>query len=280
MARNIEQIQAEIIRAKAANSDLDVLNSTSSTAIWRLITFVIAYAIFTLEKLFDIHASETDTKISLLKPHTARWYREKTKAFQHGFPLVKDADYYDNTNAAPDLVESSKIIKYAAVTEAEADSRLIVKIATENAMKRLEPITAEQKESFEAYLAEIRDAGVRTTVINFKPDQLFLNLVIYRDPLILDHEGNSILNGGRPVEDAIKEYLKEMPFDGELVLAHLVDHLQLLPGVKIPHITSAQSSWIDPATDNYGPPQEINVRKIPVSGYFEFTDFSNITYVV
>ncbi|MBB5636740.1 hypothetical protein HDF26_005216 [Pedobacter cryoconitis] len=281
MARSIEQIQAEIIQAKEADSDLDVLNSTSKVAIWRLITFVIAAAISTLEKLFDLHKNETDLKISLLKPHTARWYREKTKAFQYGFPLVRDADYYDNSKVAADLVENSKIIKYAAVTEAEEDSRLIVKIATETAGK-LGPISAAQKESFEAYLSEIRDAGVRTNVINFPADKLFLNMRIFRDPLLIDAEGNSILNGGRPIEETLKQYLKEMPFNGELVLASLVDRLQLLPGVKIPHIDSAQSSWIDGdgKSNNYGTPREINVREIPVSGYFEIANFNGIKYVV
>jgi len=279
MARKIEQIQKEIITAKETYSELDVLNTTSSVAIWQLITFVIAYAIYTLEKLFDIHKAETDTKISLLKPHTARWYREKTLAFQYGYPLVRDTDYYDNTGIRADLIENSKIIKYAAVTEAEADSRLIVKIATETAGS-LKPITAAQKESFESYLAEIRDAGVRTSVINFLPDKLYLKMRIYRDPLLLDADGNSIALGGKPVEEAIKQYLKEMPFNGELILAHLVDKLQLIPGVEIPHVDSAQSSWIDANTQNYGTPQEINVRQIPVSGYFEIVDFNGLSYVV
>ncbi|MGY0039181.1 hypothetical protein [Pedobacter sp. NJ-S-72] len=279
MARSIEQIQAEIIQAKEADSDLDGLNSTSRVAIWRLITYVIAAAISTLEKLFDLHKQETDTKISLLKPHTARW-REKTKAFQYGFPLVRDTDYYNNNNVAADLVEKSKIIKYAAVTEAKEESRLIVKIATEIAGD-LGPITAAQKESFEAYLAEIRDAGVRINVINFLPDRLFLDMLIFRDPLLIDAEGNSILNGGKPVEEALKQYLKELPFNGELILASLVDRLQLLPGVKIPHIKSVQSSWVGgTGSGDYGIPEEITVTKIPQSGYFEIKDFSGIKYVV
>ncbi|KIO75943.1 nucleotidyltransferase [Pedobacter lusitanus] len=279
MARSIEQIQAEIIQAKEADSDLDVLNSTSRVAIWRLITFVIAAAISTLEKLFDLHKQETDTRISLLKPHTARWYREKTMAFQYGFPLVRDADYYDNSKVTPEQIQNSKIIKYAAVTESEDESRLIVKIATETAGD-LGPITDAQKLIFEAYISEIRDAGVSIDVINFLPDRLFLAIDIYRDPLLLDAQGNSILNGGKPVEEAIRQYLREMPFNGELILASLVDKLQLVPGVKIPHILSAQSSWVDGAPGNYGTPKEIIVRHTPLSGYFEIKDFSKINYVV
>lgn len=280
MARSIEQIQAEIIQAKEADSDLDVLNSTSRVAVWRLITFVIAAAISTLEKLFDLHKQETDTRISLLKPHTARWYREKTMAFQYGFPLVRDTDYYDNSKVAQELVQNSKIIKYAAVTEADDNSsRLIIKIATETAGD-LGRITDAQKLVFEAYIAEIRDAGVSIDVINFLPDRLFLAMDIYRNPLLIDADGNSILNGGKPIEEAIKQYLREMPFNGELVLASLVDKLQSVPGVRIPHILSAQSSWVDGDPGNYGAVREITVRHTPLSGYFEIKDFSKIKYVV
>lgn len=279
MARTPEQIQAEIISSKEANADLADLNSNSKTAIWRLITYVIAFAVSSLEKLFDLHKTEVEERISLLKPHTQRWYRHKALAFQSGFNLVADTDYFDNKDRDPQVVEDSKIIKYAAVTEADTESRIIIKIATEKNGK-LGPISQEQKQSFESYIAEIKDAGVLTSVTNFLPDRLYLNMKIYRDPLVLGTDGSSILSGGKPVEEAIKQYLKELPFNGELVLAHLIDRLQQVPGVKIPDIESAKSSWINAQTNDYDAGHEIKVREIPVSGYFEIVDFNHISYVV
>ncbi|WP_199118720.1 hypothetical protein [Pedobacter sp. ASV28] len=279
MARSIEQIQAEIIQAKEGNSTLAQLNSTSKVAVWRLITYVMAVAIYTLEVLFDLHKAETDNKIAILKPHTQRWYRQKALSFQYGYHLATDADYYNNDGIDDTLIEQSKIIKYSAVTEATGESRVIIKIATETA-DELSPITPEQKQAFDAYIFEIKDAGVNVSTINFLPDRLYLTMRIYYDPLVLDEQGNSILSGGRPVEEAIKAYLKEMPFDGELVLAHLVDRLQTVEGVRIPHIDNAESSWIDNNTNDYGTPQPINVKKVPVSGYFKVVDFSRISYVV
>jgi hypothetical protein len=279
MATSIDQIQAEMITAKEANPDLAALNSTSKVSIWRLITFVVATAIFTLEKLFDLHKAETAAKLVLLKPHTARWYRQKALAFQHGYALVTDADYYDNTGISDAVVEASKIIKYSAVTEAANESRVIIKIATE-ADGVLSPISLPQKQSFDTYIAEIKDAGVNISVINFLPDKLYLNMRIFYDPLVLDAQGNSIINGGKPVEAAIMDYLKNLPFNGELVLAHLVDRLQQVNGVLIPQVDSAESSWIDDTTNAYGTPEPINVKVLPVSGYFEVTDFLNVSYVV
>jgi hypothetical protein len=156
---------------------------------------------------------------------------------------------------------------------------LIVKIATET-NEQLTPITDDEKESFAYYLSEIRDAGVKITVINYLHDRLNLNLRIYRDPLVIDPNGFSIKTGKKPVEDAISEYMKQLPFNGELILAHLVDYLQNVEGVKIPHVIEASSSWIDPSVNNYGLFQPIDVRAIPVSGYFRVENFDQITYVV
>ncbi|WP_434575548.1 nucleotidyltransferase [Riemerella anatipestifer] len=279
MARTIEEIQQEILTAKANEPALQELNSTSKTSIWRLWIYITAFTIWVLEKLFDTHKAEVSEALRQLKPHTARWYRNKALAFQYGFNLLEDSDQFDNEGHAPEQIEESKIIKYSAVTEAETESRLIVKIATEQGGE-LQPIGAEQKESFEAYLSEIKDAGVKITIINYLPDILRLQMKIYRDPLVLDQNGQSILTGKKPVEDAIKAYLKRLPFNGELVLAHLVDELQKVEGVKIPHITLAESKWIDADVNDYGNFQPIDVKTIPISGYFKIENFNGIEYVV
>ena len=279
MARTIEEIKEEILRAKEQEASLDALNSTSKTAIWRLWMYITAFAIWILEKLFDTHKSEVTEMLRQLKSHTARWYRNKALAFQYGFDLLTDSDVFNNAGASDEDIEKSKIIKYSAVTEAVEESRLIVKIATEQG-GNLQPITPGQRESFEAYLSEIKDAGVRITVINYLPDVLKLQMKIYRDPLVLDESGTSIRMGNKPVEEAIKNHLKNLPFNGELVLAHLVDELQKVEGVKIPHIISAESKWIDASAGDYGNFQPIEVRTIPVSGYFKIENFNAIHYVV
>lgn len=279
MARSIDEIKAEIISAKEQEPSLSELNSTSKVAIWRLWAYITALVIWTLEKIFDEHKKEVSEALSELKPHTARWYRNKALAFQYGFNLHSETDLFDNTGKSKEEIENSKIVKYSAVVESETESRLIVKIATEQGGE-LQPISQAQKASFDAYINEIRDAGVRITTINYLPDILKLQMKIYRDPLVLDENGQSILTGEKPVEKAIKEYFKKLPFNGELVLAHLVDALQQVEGVKIPHIILAESKWIDAGTNGYGNFQPIEVKTIPISGYFKIENFNGIEYVV
>lgn len=279
MARSIQDIQEQIYQAKANEPALNELNSTSKTAIWRLLIYIVSVAIWTLEKIFDLHKKEVDERLSQLKPHTARWYRNKALAFRYGVDLLPDSDQYP---PPPSEGDGGRIIKYSAVVEKET-GQLIVKIATEQGGK-LQPISQTQQRAFEAYIAEIKDAGVRVTVTNYLPDRLILNLDVYYDPLVLGADGVHHNNGNKPVEDAINQYMKELPFNGEMVLAHLIDKLQQVEGVKIPHLLEAKSAWIDPNSGGYGTAQPISVSVIPESGYFEVSfenqEFkSNIRYV-
>nr|DAQ00546.1 MAG TPA: hypothetical protein [Caudoviricetes sp.] len=278
MARTIQEIQELIYQAKTQEPALNELNSASKVAIWRLWVYIISVAIWSLEKLFDLHRTDIDKRLAELTPHTARWYRNKALAFQYGFDLLPDSDKFNNTGHTEEQIEASKIVKYSAVVESE-DGRLIVKIATESD-GRLLPITEDQHNAFKGYIAEIKDAGVRATVINYLPDKLVLNLDVYYDPLILDSNGMDILSAKLPVKETIEIYLKNLPFNGELIVAHLVDALQAVNGVKIPHLKEVTTAWIDPNTRGYGSFENINVSQIPYSGYFEVDwNESRIRYI-
>ena len=277
MARTIQEIQTLILQAKAQEPALNELNSTSKVAIWRLWVYIIAVAIWSLEKLFDQHRADIDKRLAELKPHTARWYRSKALAFQYGFDLLPDSDKFNNQGHTEEAIEASKIVKYSAVIESKNEGRLIVKIAGEQG-EQLQPITDVQKQAFEAYLQEIKDAGVRLSVVNYQPDVLHLQMKIIYDPLVLDSNGQSIIHATKPVEETIKSYLKRLPFNGELVLAHLIDALPQAEGVKIPHLVLAQSKNITSSGD-YGAFETIEISKIPTAGYFTIDNFNDITYV-
>lgn len=290
MARTTAQIKSEITNAFMNNGVLSSLygfqigdsfeGTFSNTALESILFDTIAFIIYTLETLFDIHKVEMEEKFTNQKSGRPSWYRYMALQFQYGFALVTDKDYFDNGTATEEQISASKIVKYAAVTQ--PPGRLVVKIAGE-VNNVLSPIPAGALVSFIEYIEEIKWAGVDIDIINFLPDRLYLVLQIERDALVLDENGMSILNennpGSYPVNEAIQAYMKELPFDGQLVLAHLVDKLQKVPGVKIPTVLSAQSSWIDANIGGYGPPQPINIKTIPVSGYFEVQGFDNITYV-
>lgn len=279
MARSVAQIKAAMIAQKNEAPGLESLNSDSNVSLWGLYFFIVASAIYLLEVFFDTHKAEVDSAITNQKSGRATWYRTMALRFQYGFDLIADRDYFDNTGATAEQIENSQIIKYAAVEESDSESRIILKIAGETAGE-LAPITQPERDAFDAYLNEFRFAGPKITVINYEPDRLYLNLRIYRDPLVLDENGQSILTGEKPVELAINQFMKELPFNGELIIQSLVDKLQQVPGVRIAHVLNVESSWIDPAVNDYGQPEPVDVKRIAVSGYYKVVDFENVTYVV
>lgn len=275
MAKTLEQWQQLIIDQLAANN---IQVSGSRTSIRRLWTFVFAFCTVTLEQLFDLHKQDVTDQIANMKPHSLKWYRTKSMLFQYGYPLIEDSDQYDNSGLTEEQITDSKIIKYCAVNEAANESRLIIKIATEGNDGVLSPILPEQLVSFKQYLSEVKDAGNTITVTNYLPDLLDLEMVIYYDPLIIGADGTGLLDGLKPVEIAINAHLKDLPFNGVLILASLVDALQKVEGIEIPHLVKVMSCWINPLSGGYLPFQTIDVFKIPESGYFKVNDFSKITY--
>lgn len=289
MARTISEIKKEltdnymrdaVVQTKYGfTADAVFQQQFSKISIENILFDLFAFASWTTEKLFDIHKEEVTNLLTEQKSGTLNWYKTKALLFQYGFDLQTDSDLFVNGTATQEQIDNSKIVKYAAVNETTSNSRIVLKIAGET-NNILSPITNDQYDAFVAYINEVKFAGVTITTINYLPDRLLLDIVIYRDPLVIDAAGSSIINGGKPVEAAIKEYMKELPFNGELVLEQLVDKLQQVEGVKIPHLRSASSSWIDADTQGYTTIKPIYVKTVPVSGYFEVLDFSKITYVV
>ncbi|WP_413512091.1 nucleotidyltransferase [Myroides odoratus] len=251
----------------------------SKVSLENLLFDLIAFSIWILEGIFDKHKSEVDVALAELKPGTSKWYRRKALDFQFGVKLLEDSDQFDTKDLTAEQIEHSKIIKYAAVVDADTESRLIVKIATEKE-KELTPITESELEAFRAYFSEIKYAGVPITVINYEPDILQLSIRIFRDPLVINENGMSILTGKYPIQEAISEFMKELPFNGELILQDLANKVEQAEGVKIVQIDAAQSKWIDPLVGGYGEFTGIDVKRLPISGYFKVESFSGIRYVV
>lgn len=287
MARSIQDIQEQIYQAKANEPALNELNSTSKTAIWRLIIYIVSVAIWTLEKIFDLHTADIDDKLARLKSGTARWYHAKTLAFQYGFDLLPDSDKFspltpEGGTYTEEQVANSRIIKYAAVVDAAQESRIVIKIATESG-GQLAPVTEHQYEAFSRYINEIKYAGVYVTILNNEPDILKLNLRIVRNPLILNENGMDVLTAKYPVREAIERHLKQLPFNGALSLQALVDEIQRVNGVEDLSLDLAESKWIEGSI--YGEFAPISISLVPQSGYFrvnfdeEDETQSQITYL-
>jgi len=281
MARTIQQIKTELTTAFMADTTLAenygftpgaAFDSTfSKVSIENLLLYIVAAAIWTHERLFDAHRQEVENTIAQLKPHTLRWYVSKVKQFRQGQPLIEGTDQYDDGNYTDDQIAAMQVVHFAAATEAA--TTIYIKVATSNGTNK-QPLTAEQLNGLEAYIAEVKDAGVRVDIINESAYHLQLSLVIYYDPMVLNAQGMNIHTGEYPVNDAIRSYIENLPFNGEYSNTALTDVLQQVEGVHIPEINASAESATGVQTDFDANP--IDVKSIPHSGYYVFEP-ANIT---
>lgn len=269
MARTISEIQATILAEKEKTVGLETLTSTSKTAIWRLWTHVTATAIWTLETLFDFHKKEVDEVLLFKKPHNLYWYKKKAEAFQYGKMLKPDSDTYDNTGIDAQEIAKSRIIKHVAVVETQGCVRIK---ATKEVNGELQKLQSDELGTLNHYMQQIKDAGVKLIVDSSDPDSLKLEIDIYYDPMMLDAQGGHIDgNSIKPVENTIRTYLRNLPFNGEFVLATLTDRLQETPGVIIPQIVRVAAKY---GEQEY---KDVRVRYIPDAGYLRIRDHDGLT---
>lgn len=244
----------------------------SKASIKRLFVAVVAYCSYFLDSLFDLLTLDNNTAITELKPHSLRWYTNTAKAYQFGFLLLQDSDKFDNTGYTDEQIEDSKVVDYAAVVEQENEFgrlSLRMKLATQ-AGDDLAPLSNEQLAGVREYFTGVggggvKDAGVKMQIDSLPADAITMNWSIYYDPLILSSNG-SRLDGlaSEPVKDAIKNYLKNLPFNGVYVPTYHIDAVQAVDGVVIPEITEVQVKYglLDFAT--------VNTEYTPDAGYLRF----------
>jgi hypothetical protein len=282
MARTIATIKADITTQFMSNTVLadkygftvgDAFDATFSKVSFESIwLYICAYCAYVIEVLFDTHKAEIDDLLEQQKPHRRTWYENMAKAFMFGYSLVVDEDYYDTTGLTDAAITAAKVVKYSAAVEKKGV--VYMKVAGEDSSGNRQPISAAQQTAFEAYMKEIKDAGVVIEVVNSNPQHFRLTMALYYDPMVLDATGMNLSDGTYPVVDAIKSFISNLKFNGEYRNASLVDTLQAIDGVIIPELHLSELSS-DGAT--WTP---VDAKVTPDSGYCKvYADADlNITY--
>lgn len=270
MARTITEIKdditAEFMRNEAAAKRYGFTVGESFSAYFgnlsveSILFYVFAVAAWTLEKLFDSYRVEVDSRIDEIIPHRPKWYRDKVLDFMKDHVLIPDTDRYDTTGMSEDAIAAAKVVKHAVASESEDASLLTIKVAGEEGGRRCK-LDTETERQLAAYIAEIKDAGVRPALVNADPDRFNCEVDIYYDPMLVAQTVETACR------EAIREYIENLPFNGEYTNMALVDELQKVEGVKIVEFKGASTS---PAGESIT--TAIDARTVPVAGYFVMQD--------
>lgn len=228
--RNIEEIKKEMTDAVLANETLCTAfgldaneewdGQVSAVSILNLIIYIVAMAARTVEWLHDQFRAEVEARIAAAFPGTVSWYWNKIMQFQYGDDLNEDATYDE---IHPDL----QIIKHCAVFE--VDNGIIVKVNKgDNTNQALD---ATELAALTEYVRQIKFAGTVAYVYSFYPDELNLEINIWRDPMVLDENMNRITDGEPVITNAIVNHLNGIAYGGMLNKTKLIDAIQGVEGV-------------------------------------------------
>lgn len=229
----------------------------SALSVESVLMYVFAVGAWSVERLMAEHKMEVESRLTNSKAHRPKWYRDKVLAFMVGESLQGDSDEYDTGGMSEEEIEAKRVVKHAAAVENSEESILIVKVAGEREGKR-QPLSEKEAEGLRAYIGEIKDAGVRVSLVNQEADEFNCKVDIYYDAIL---EADTVKGD---CQSRIKDYIENLPFNGEYTNMALVDALQGVDGVKIAELKSSSAR-----AKGEEEPQQINVRTRPAAGYFK-----------
>jgi hypothetical protein len=222
MARTIQEIQAEIAAARQRQPGLTGLTSSSATSIVRLVEYVHAVCLFTLETLWDRFRAEVEATVAAAPVGTAEWYADRALEFQAGDQLV----VLDNRVQYPAGSTGAKLITRAAAKETTT-GKLLLKVAKAGPTPgTLASLSSQELTQARGYFDRIRFAGIRLEVVSREADRLRLTGEVYYDPLL------DVATVQVAVRAAVNGYLANLDFAGEVYVSKLTDAIQAVAGVR------------------------------------------------
>lgn len=252
--KTLEQIKQEITDAKNAKTELDDLNSTSKVSIWGLIRDTVATVIWTLYTFFEEHKKEVRDISDKGYVGSAAWFTDQIRKFQYGYSLqlINEKYQYDTDDS------DARIVQQVALEP--LGKTINVKVAKLDESDELAPFTSAEKDALKSYIDKIKFPGTFIHVLSQPADLLNLTYRVYYNAAI----GEDTVKDN--VETAIKEYLKNIVFNGVFDAAESIDEIQDVEGVISPYLISANGRPHD-ADISYA--EEFSEFYFSYAGYME-----------
>lgn len=221
---------------------------------------IVASVVAGVERLFSWHREDVDKLISNERIGKKGWYEDVARGFQYGMELDEDSGTYADVDS--DEAAEARIIAAAWAGE-EGINGVNLKVVKRNG-DVYKPLDEDELVSFASYIHRVKPAGIVVRVVSAAADQLGLVMDVYYDPLVMQSDGSLIAGGNKPVEEAIRNYLHGLEFNGEFITMKMIDAIQLAEGVRVVEVKSVSYKH---ANYDYVP---IDAKYTPESGYIAF----------
>lgn len=224
MARTINQVMAQAIAEKETHSELTGLNSTSSTAIWRLWIYVFAVCVVVLENLIDVFKTDFEATASRSIAGTPQWVAYMIRKWQSGDIVQLNLDstsanfltfYYPVVNVAKQIVTRV----YVATGINKTVNIKVAKGVTATAL------TNTEKNELTGYIKQFLPAGVSFNLVSVAGDKIAISANIYYD-------GQYSVTIKDTVKSALLDYLANLDFNALIKVSKIQDVIQSITGVN------------------------------------------------
>lgn len=222
-------INEGLVKAMGLNPEMEWESQVSSVGIINLLLYIVAVAQYATEWMFEQFKTDVEKRIDAALPGTISWYWNKVMNFQYGTDLNQYGNY--------DLIDPSRmIVSHCSVLEVY--NGIMVKV---NKGDDFDVLDEKEKNALAAYLNRIKFAGTAVSVYSYQPDDLNLEIKIWRNPLVLNDDGSAVSGDGRNlIEEAVKKYLDGIVYGGRFNKTKLIDAIQSVEGVEDIIITSCR----------------------------------------
>jgi len=190
-----------------------------------------------MEQFWDIFKRDLEDIKDKAAPQSEKWWNDKMVNFFQYAPADPDRGVIKiGEDAIPryEIVDDTKkIIKFSATKQAENGRVVSIKVAKDD--NNGNPVILSQQElnAAKSFVDNIQTAGLFLNVVSFQPDQVrFLGDIYYNAQYVKADVEEQINN-------AIREYLQNLKFDGTLEIIRLIDRIQLVEGVEDIFLTFA-----------------------------------------
>lgn len=226
MARSVTQIQQEILNEISNDSTLNTgLTSTSTTAFYRVFTYVVAVAINLLEIFTDKFKREVTNIRNQAIPATEEWFVWRAKRFQYDPNTPQILKINDDYSIDYETIDETKQIVTVASCITLPDRTVSLKVA-KGEQGNLEALNSQELDSLISYFQKLRSAGQQVVTVSLNPDKIYISGEIYYDGQYLQQDVLS------EIENNINDYLTNLEFDGTVRYQKVVDAIQAAEGVK------------------------------------------------
>lgn len=240
--RTIQEVIDEMVTDKESRTELDELTNPSNASMWYNMLGLFASEVVILENLFAELEAALEVRKTELPTGTLQWYAAETLLYQFGDSLT----IIDGIPSYAVVDEAKQIIKVSSANE--QSGFVVIKAAKLDVNGDPEKLDTPELSGLSQYWTDKRFAGTPIQLISQDGDLMQVTARIEVDGQKIDVNGESLSDPGTfPVEEAIKDYWKNLDFNGRYTIMNMVDAIQAVDGVNNVVVSLVEAKAFDAA---------------------------------